>query len=446
MSKNTDLGSRLYGGIDRGLRERQQSINGLARGLPDPSTLLGQASQRLDDLADRLPHGLHARVREYRRDFTGLAARLKLDELATRLPRHRASLDDLTARQAHAFKSRITSASEHLGHAASLLTSYSYQGVLARGFALVRDDAGNPVTSVKVAAKRRSLELEFADGRLSATAAGEGPARQKQPAKPKPSRNSDDDQGRALVTLPPPLTFTLPSKTSVGMISMTSEASSAIDRLLNVMAKLRDPEGGCPWDIEQTFETIAPYTIEEAYEVADAIERGDMRDLKEELGDLLLQVVYHSQMAAERGDEAEGFTFDAVAADIADKMIRRHPHVFGDTSVENAEAQSRAWEDVKAEERRLKGKAEPESLLDNVPLALPALTRAEKLQKRAARGGFDWSESSHVLDKIQEELGELKAEMDKGTSRDRLEDELGDVLLTVVNLGPSPQAGPGSGT
>ncbi len=198
LSKNTDLGSRLYGGIDRGLRERQQSINGLARGLPDPSTLLGQASQRLDDLADRLPHGLHARVREYRRDFTGLAARLKLDELATRLPRHRASLDDLTARQAHAFKSRITSASEHLGHAASLLTSYSYQGVLARGFALVRDDAGNPVTSVKVAAKRRSLELEFADGRLSATAAGEGPARQKQPAKPKPSRNSDDDQGRLL--------------------------------------------------------------------------------------------------------------------------------------------------------------------------------------------------------------------------------------------------------
>ncbi len=215
---------------------------------------------------------------------------------------------------------------------------------------------------------------------------------------------------------------------------MTSEASSAIDRLLNVMAKLRDPEGGCPWDIEQTFETIAPYTIEEAYEVADAIERGDMRDLKEELGDLLLQVVYHSQMAAERGDDAEGFTFDAVAADIADKMIRRHPHVFGDASVENAEAQSRAWEDVKAEERRLKGKAEPESLLDNVPLALPALTRAEKLQKRAARGGFDWSEPSHVLDKIQEELGELKAEMDKGASRDRLEDELGDVLLTVVNL------------
>ncbi len=215
---------------------------------------------------------------------------------------------------------------------------------------------------------------------------------------------------------------------------MTSKAASATDRLIEVMAKLRDPVGGCPWDIEQTFETIAPYTIEEAYEVADAVERGDMRDLKEELGDLLLQVVYHSQMAAERKVDEDRFTFEAVADDIADKMIRRHPHVFGDISVENAEAQSRAWEDVKAEERRLKGKAEPDSLLDNVPLALPALTRAEKLQKRAARVGFDWPETSHVLDKIQEELAELKAEMDQGAPRDRLEDELGDVLLTVVNL------------
>ena len=199
------------------------------------------------------------------------------------------------------------------------------------------------------------------------------------------------------------------------------------------MARLRDPESGCPWDIEQTFETIAPYTIEEAYEVADAIGRGDMKDLKEELGDLLLQVVYHSQMAAECEHDGS-FTFETVAAGITDKMIRRHPHVFGETSVENAEAQTKAWEDVKAEERRLKGKAEPESLLDNIPLALPALTRAEKLQKRAARGGFDWGETSEVLAKIEEELGELKTEIDQGMPPDRIEDELGDLLFTVTNL------------
>lgn len=216
---------------------------------------------------------------------------------------------------------------------------------------------------------------------------------------------------------------------------MTSTRKTGIERLLEVMARLRDPKGGCPWDIEQTFETIAPYTIEEAYEVADAIARGDMQDLKEELGDLLLQVVYHSQMAAEREGHGESFTFETVATEIAEKMIRRHPHVFGNASVENAQAQSEAWEDVKAEERRLKGKtAEADSLLDNVPLALPALTRAEKLQKRAARGGFDWPETAQVFAKIQEELDELQAEMDQGASTDRLEDELGDVLLTVVNL------------
>jgi nucleoside triphosphate diphosphatase len=222
--------------------------------------------------------------------------------------------------------------------------------------------------------------------------------------------------------------------TNLRIRSMTSTATSSIERLLSVMARLRDPDGGCPWDIEQTFETIAPYTIEEAYEVADAVARRDMQDLKEELGDLLLQVVYHSQMAAEREDEENSFTFEAVAAGIADKMIRRHPHVFGDASVENAEAQTKAWEDVKALERRLKGKAEPDSLLDNVPLALPALTRAEKLQKRAARGGFDWPETVQVFDKIKEELGELKAEMKEGVCQDRLEDELGDVLFTIANL------------
>ncbi|MGI9500451.1 MAG: nucleoside triphosphate pyrophosphohydrolase [Geminicoccaceae bacterium] len=228
---------------------------------------------------------------------------------------------------------------------------------------------------------------------------------------------------------------------------MTSQSTSAIERLLAVMAKLRDPDGGCPWDIEQTFETIAPYTIEEAYEVADAVARGDMADLKEELGDLLLQVVYHSQMASEvrlasrMASEANddiaarsGFTFEEVAAAIADKMIRRHPHVFGDATVESAAAQTRAWEEVKAEERKLKGKAEATSLLDDIPLALPALTRAEKQQKRAARGGCDWPETSQVLAKIDEELGELKVEIADGAAIDRLEDELGDVLCTVVNL------------
>ncbi|MGI9509647.1 MAG: nucleoside triphosphate pyrophosphohydrolase [Geminicoccaceae bacterium] len=215
---------------------------------------------------------------------------------------------------------------------------------------------------------------------------------------------------------------------------MTSRPTEAIDRLLAVMARLRDPDGGCPWDIEQTFETIAPYTIEEAYEVADAISRGDMADLEEELGDLLLQVVYHSQMASEGPDADQAFTFTDVAAGIADKMIRRHPHVFGDATVESAAAQTKAWEEVKAEERKLKGMAERESLLDDVPIALPALTRAEKLQKRAARGGFDWPETRQVLAKLDEELGELRHEIRNGAVTDRVEDELGDVLFTVANL------------
>jgi len=215
---------------------------------------------------------------------------------------------------------------------------------------------------------------------------------------------------------------------------LSGEPQSAIDRLLEVMAALRDPEGGCPWDVEQTFETIAPYTIEEAYEVADAIARGDIADLREELGDLLLQVVFHSQIASEGSDTSEAFTFDDVATAIADKMIRRHPHVFGDATVDNAAAQTLAWEEVKAEERRMKGKAERESLLDDIPLVLPALTRAEKLQKRAARGGFDWPESSGVVAKIREELAELEAEITGGDATDRIEDELGDLLFTVTNL------------
>jgi MazG family protein len=200
-------------------------------------------------------------------------------------------------------------------------------------------------------------------------------------------------------------------------------------RLLAVMAWLRDRQHGCPWDIEQTFRTIAPYTIEEAYEVADAIERNDLRALKEELGDLLLQVVYHAQMASEAG----AFTFADVAAAIADKMVDRHPHVFGDAHVATAEAQTESWEARKATERA--AKATTAGTLDGVARALPALLRAEKLQKRAARVGFDWKQTGPVIDKIEEELGELRAELAVETiDPERLGDELGDVLFAVANL------------
>jgi nucleoside triphosphate diphosphatase len=205
---------------------------------------------------------------------------------------------------------------------------------------------------------------------------------------------------------------------------------SGIERLLNIMARLRDPDGGCPWDLEQDFSSIAPYTIEEAYEVADAIERHDLDDLEGELGDLLLQVVYHAQMAKEAGR----FDFEAVAARIADKMIRRHPHVFGAAEVPSAAAQSVAWEDAKAAERARKQAATEPSVLADLPIGLPALTRAAKLQRRAARVGFDWSEIGPVLAKIEEELGEVKAELAAGPSRERLEGEVGDLLFAAVNL------------
>ena len=213
---------------------------------------------------------------------------------------------------------------------------------------------------------------------------------------------------------------------------MSAEEASPIQRLLQVMARLRDPEGGCPWDLEQDFASIAPYTIEEAYEVADAIARGDLEHLKDELGDLLLQVVYHAQM----GKEAGLFDFDEVAAAIADKMIRRHPHVFGSAAVDGARAQSRAWEAVKASERASRaGAAESQhGVLDDVPLALPALVRAAKLQRRAARVGFDWPEPVQVLDKLDEEIAELRAELAGQANRDRLSDEIGDLLFAVVNL------------
>jgi ATP diphosphatase len=203
-------------------------------------------------------------------------------------------------------------------------------------------------------------------------------------------------------------------------------------RLLDVMRRLRDPQNGCPWDIEQTFETIAPYTIEEAYEVADAIAGSDMPALREELGDLLLQVVYHAQIAAEMGQ----FDFAAVARAIADKMVARHPHVFGDTEIRGAAAQTQAWEARKAEERAAKAAASGRraSILDGIALALPALIRAEKLQKRAARVGFDWAEPRRVLDKIEEEIAEVRAEIDAGAGADRFEDEVGDLLFATANL------------
>ena len=201
-----------------------------------------------------------------------------------------------------------------------------------------------------------------------------------------------------------------------------------LPRLLEVMARLRDPETGCPWDIEQTWETIAPYTIEEAYEVADAIARADFDELKGELGDLLLQVVYYAQMGAEEGR----FDFHDIAETIAEKMVRRHPHVFGDESRDkSAEQQTRDWEKIKAAERAEDG---PQGALDGVALGLPALTRALKLQKRAARVGFDWDDAGAVLDKVAEEAAELR-EAAEGLSADAIEDEMGDLLFVLVNLG-----------
>jgi ATP diphosphatase len=213
--------------------------------------------------------------------------------------------------------------------------------------------------------------------------------------------------------------------------SVESLPKEPLARLLAVMAWLRDREHGCPWDIDQTFKTIAPYTIEEAYEVADAIERSDLPALKEELGDLLLQVVYHAQMA----NEAKAFDFADVAAAIADKMVDRHPHVFGDLEIANADAQTISWESRKAAERARKGGAEPAGALDGVARALPALLRAEKIQKRAARVGFDWTTIGPVIDKIEEELRELRSELEAGkTEQARITDELGDVLFAVANL------------
>lgn len=203
-----------------------------------------------------------------------------------------------------------------------------------------------------------------------------------------------------------------------------------IDELLQVMARLRDPEQGCPWDCEQTFATIAPYTLEEAYEVADAIARADMAELRDELGDLLFQVVFHAQMAREAGH----FDFDDVVRAIVDKMVRRHPHVFADVQVADAAEQTRRWEAQKAEERAARAQQQSHSVLDGVAVALPALVRAEKLQKRAARVGFDWPDIQGPLDKVREEIDEVQAELAAAAPQDRVAGEIGDLLFAVVNL------------
>ncbi|WP_206419767.1 nucleoside triphosphate pyrophosphohydrolase [Minwuia thermotolerans] len=205
-----------------------------------------------------------------------------------------------------------------------------------------------------------------------------------------------------------------------------------MERLLRVMARLRDPERGCPWDVEQDFESIAPYTIEEAYEVADAIERRSMEDLKGELGDLLFQVVFHARMA----EELDAFDFEDVADHISEKMIERHPHVFGDgAGIDSAGAQARNWEAQKAAERGRRAAREGRrpSALDGVAMGLPALMRAEKIQKRAARVGFDFPDIAPVMGKVDEEWAEVRAEIESG-DRDRQEAEIGDLLFAVVNL------------
>ncbi len=206
-----------------------------------------------------------------------------------------------------------------------------------------------------------------------------------------------------------------------------------IARLLAIMARLRNPDTGCPWDIEQTYETLVPYTLEEAYEVIDAVENGTRADLQAELGDLLLQVVFYSQIAAERGD----FDFNAVAGGVADKMIRRHPHIFPDESGQvesrdkSAAQQVLDWEKIKTAERVAKGA--DESALAGIAVALPAIIRAEKLQGRAARVGFDWNDAGQVLDKIYEEAGELKQALAVGDT-DNAGEELGDLFFTLVNM------------
>ncbi|MCC6597427.1 MAG: nucleoside triphosphate pyrophosphohydrolase [Alphaproteobacteria bacterium] len=201
-------------------------------------------------------------------------------------------------------------------------------------------------------------------------------------------------------------------------------AKHPLDRLVEVMAALRNPDGGCPWDLVQDFKSIVPYTIEEAYEVADAIERADMDDLREELGDLLLQSVYHAQMASEQGC----FTIGDVIEGVTEKMIARHPHVFGDARASNPEDVNRIWEERKAAEKP------GSSALEGVARALPALMRAQKLQNKAAKTGFEWPGPAQVLDKLEEELAEMREALACGSLEEK-RDELGDLMFVLVNLG-----------
>lgn len=209
---------------------------------------------------------------------------------------------------------------------------------------------------------------------------------------------------------------------------------SNIEKLIGIMATLRDPERGCPWDLEQGFDTIVPHTLEEAYEVAETIETGDMGALCGELGDLLFQVVFYARLAEEKGL----FDFSQVVEEISDKLVRRHPHVFGDETVADAEAQTLAWEAQKADERAERSTNKSVSVLSGVAMSLPALTRSVKLQKRAARVGFDWPEITPIFDKVREELDEVYEEMQKDISvaanKRRLEEEMGDLIFACTNL------------
>jgi len=210
---------------------------------------------------------------------------------------------------------------------------------------------------------------------------------------------------------------------------MTS-ARSPIDELLNIMQRLRDPDSGCPWDQQQTFQSLIPHTLEEAYEVAEAIENGAGDELADELGDLLFQVVFYARIAEENGS----FDFEQVCRNISDKLIRRHPHVFAGEQVASVAEQSEAWERHKARERKEKSAAEKNRVLDGVSHALPALTRALKLQKRAARVGFDWPDMEGVVAKLREEVAEVEAELEEPVAAERLQHEIGDLLFSVVNL------------
>ncbi|RUM25297.1 nucleoside triphosphate pyrophosphohydrolase [Rhizobium vallis] len=224
------------------------------------------------------------------------------------------------------------------------------------------------------------------------------------------------------------------------------EPSKDISRLIEIMAALRHPETGCPWDIEQNFETIKPYTIEEAYEVSDAIERGDMDDLRDELGDLLLQVVFHARMAEEAGE----FSFGDVVNAITTKMIRRHPHVFARSAADTPDAVKKQWDEIKQAEKRERAERRSKrgitedfkgGFLGSVQRSFPALTEALKLQERAAKVGFDWSAPEPILDKIEEEIGELRVALREGDQA-KVSDELGDLIFAVVNIGRHVKADP----